>query len=45
MEDCIVLPKKSIYEMVARGELYRSFGVGVGGVVVVLDDEVSSYFL
>ena len=40
MKDCIVPPKKSMFEMVARGVLYRVFGAGVGGVVVFLDDEV-----
>ena len=40
MKGCIVRPKKSIFEMDARGVLYRSFGAGVGGVVVFLDDEV-----
>ena len=32
-------------EMDARGVFYRSFGDGVGGVVVFLDDEVFNYFL
>jgi hypothetical protein len=34
VEDCIVSPKKSIFEMVTRGVLYHAFGAGVGGVLL-----------